>query len=414
IENAIKQKKLGREELVQLYDSHGIDPQQVKEAALQQGIQVSIPDDFYALVAQRHEHTNVLQTKKEIPFATEGLSPTELLYYTDYLLTEFSARVVSIQGTMVALDKTAFYPTSGGQIHDLGTLQGIAVIDVIKKEGVVVHVLAQQPTFPVGSIVKGSIDRQRRIQVAQHHTGAHILNAAARAVLGNHVYQAGAAKTPEKARLDITHYDLLSSKQLLAIEAAANALIKQAIPVEKEIIPREVAEERYGMRIYQGGFVPGKNLRIVRIGDHDIEACGGTHLNNTSEAILFRIIGTTKVQDGVIRINYVCGQRALTYTQEEEALLTRLCAYLGNDDKFMIPALATTLFEHWKEAKKCATKGERVPRSLLRLSAPASERYEQNDILAKTSEILSTQQEHLEKTVLKFKQQLEEWCRSEI
>ncbi len=406
IENTIRKGDITTDTLVELYDSHGIDPEQVRKEAAAKDKAVKVPDDFFALVAERHENQElVLKTKKRLPFQTEGLPATEILYYNDYKLTEFDGKVVSVQGRMVALDRTAFYPTSGGQIHDIGTLWDVKVVDVVKQDGIVIHVLETEPVFKTEETVHGSIARDRRIQVAQHHTGAHILNAAARKVLGHHVFQAGAAKTPEKARLDITHYDLLGKEELDKIEAAANDIIKADLPVRKMMIPREEAEEKYGVRIYQGGFVPGKKLRIVSIGDIDVEACGGTHLDHTGEADLFRIIGSSKVQDGVIRINYVCGKRAHEFEDSVKATLERVAKFLGTDDYFLIPARAEELFTLWKKAKK--GKAERF-------TLQSTERYDGNDIIEKTCEILNTQAAHLERTIEKFTKQLAEFGKKEF
>ncbi len=148
------------------------------------------------------------------------------------------------------------------------------------------------------------------LQLAQHHTVTHIINGIAKKVLGNHIWQAGAEKTEEKGRLDITHYESLTPEQLEQIEAGANQVIADAIPVESMILPKDEAERRFGFRLYQGGAIPGDQLRVLKVGDIDTEACGGTHLNNTSEAIRIIILGTKKIQDGIIRIEYVAGKRA--------------------------------------------------------------------------------------------------------
>ena len=133
-------------------------------------------------------------------------SPTEILYFNNYLKTEFEAKVIDINDNDVILDKTCFYPTSGGQLHDLGTLGGIPIRYIFKQGAVVVHELISKPTFKPGDIVDGNIYKKRRIQLSQHHTATHIINGAARKVLGEHIWQAGAEKTETKARLDITHY----------------------------------------------------------------------------------------------------------------------------------------------------------------------------------------------------------------
>jgi alanyl-tRNA synthetase len=250
----------------------------------------------------------------------------------------------------VVLDRTAFYPTSGGQIADRGYLGDARVIDVFKQSNVVFHRIEGEPPKE-GSVVKGKIDAERRVQLAQHHTATHIINGVARSLLGEHVWQAGAEKTLEKARLDITHYESLSSEELSRIEELANEVIAKAIPVKSMLLPRNEAEKRYGFRLYQGGAVPGKTIRVVKIGDLDTEACGGTHLKNTREARLIKIIGSTKIQDGVVRIEFAAGKAAFEYIRERERLLTLASEKLSVNPE-QLPETVEKFFREWKALRK--------------------------------------------------------------
>ena len=255
----LKGRRLTEEEMVELYDSHGITPQ----ALLSSGVIERVPPDFFKRVAERHEGRGVsrVKTQKEVLYNLEGVSPTEILYYDDYSLIEFKGRIVWMEGEVVALDRTAFYPTSGGQMHDKGWMDDVEVVEVFKQGSVVLHRLRGRLKKGVGEVVDCRIDWDRRKQLAQHHTSTHIINGVARERFGNHIWQAGAEKTTEKARLDITHYESLSREDLEALERRANEVVEEAIPVESMLLPRDEAERRFGFRLYQGGGGPGGGLK---------------------------------------------------------------------------------------------------------------------------------------------------------
>ena len=260
-------KKLTTEELVTLYDSQGISPEMLAEEAAKQGKQIHVPENFYSLVAERHlekeqEHATERAEKVAIDMS---VAPTKALYFDDYSKVTFDATVLQVTDKFVILDQTLFYPVSGGQIADTGTLEGAKIVDVFKQGAHVVHVCAETPSLKAGQKVHGEIDFDRRLQLAQHHTATHIINAAARTVLGSHINQAGAKKDIDKAHIDITHYDSISDEELASIEKEANAIVAKKVATSLTFMPREDAEKKYGMAIYQGGAVPGKSLRIVNI-----------------------------------------------------------------------------------------------------------------------------------------------------
>ena len=310
---------------------------------------------------------------------------------------EFKASVVKIIDGYVVLDKTAFYPTSGGQMHDTGMLNGGRVVDVIKQDNVVLHKVIGD--LRVGQEVKGLVDFERRKQLSQHHTATHVINAAARRILGGHVNQAGAKKTLEKAHLDISHYQAVTEKEVEKIEKEANLIVKQAIPVNKMFLERDEAERRFGMGIYQGGAVPGAVLRIVEIPGVDVEACAGTHLDNTSEIEKIKIVKTTKISDNVVRIEFKAGSAAVAEEDAEHGMLVKLADELGCEIN-QIPGRAKELFEWWKQVVKKKRKLEKI--GLVSVGV-----YE-GDVLAKTAEILKTQPTHVLNTIRRFKKELKE------
>ena len=154
----------------------------------------------------------------------------------------------------------------------------------------------------------------------RHHTGTHVIGGATRKVLGKHVWQGGSEVSQDKGRLDITHYSTITPLQLKRIEKVANDIISRRIPVDKEILSKDRAEKKYGFTVYQGGFIPGNEIRVLHIKGFDAQACGGTHLSNTSELKKLRITGSKKIQDGLIRLNYVAGDIANNLDLEEKEL----------------------------------------------------------------------------------------------
>ena len=394
--------------LLLLYDSFGITPEVVKEEALKFGKKINVPENFYARVAELHakqeqEHA----TKKEEKLDLANIPETKALYYYDYTKNKFKAKIVKVIDNKIILDQTYFYPTSGGQLHDTGTIAGEKIVDVFKQGNIIVHVLSGKHEFPEGEEVECEIDLDRRLQLAKHHTSTHIINAAARKVLGNHINQAGAKKDIDKATIDLTHYQSITDEELEQIEKEANKLVKESLTVHSNFVPRTEAEQTYGMNIYQGGAVPGKLLRIVNIDGIDIEACGGTHLKSTSEAGEIKILKATKISDGIVRVYFTAGEAAKREITQEKQILEEASRLL-NVDINQLPARVNELFEKWKLAKKAVEKNKKIDMKELELTA--KEEFKGN-ILDKISKILKTQPEHLTKTIKRFLRELNEFKR---
>ncbi|HLD97615.1 MAG TPA: alanine--tRNA ligase, partial [Candidatus Nanoarchaeia archaeon] len=398
-----KQENIGEEKLVELYDSNGISPELIKEEAQKLGKAVSVPENFYALVAGRHEKAQQSEaattaTKRAMKLDLPGIPPTSVLYYSDYTVVKFTATILKIiDDKYVVLDQTYFYPTSGGQEHDTGVMGGCEVVDAFKQGNIVVHVLASNSRgLKAGQKVDCQVNWERRQQLAQHHTATHILNGVCRKLLGNHIWQAGAAKFTDKARLDITHYEQLTEQQLRQIESEANKIIASDVAVHKSFVPRTEAEQKYGFSIYQGGIVPGKLLRIVDVEGLDVEACGGTHLNHTAEAGRIKILRSSKIQDGIVRLEYVAGKAESLAAAAKEKIVEELAAML-NCEPSQVPGRVEELFEKWKAAVK---KGKPADAQLT-----STVNYE-GDAIAKVVELLRTQPENVTKTVARFLNEL--------
>ncbi len=344
-----KNERLDNIRMGELYESQGITPELIKDVAKSKGLSVDIPPDFYARTSEKH-----LGEKAEdrgMRIGVDGIPKTGILFHDKPRQKEFTARAVKIiDGKYVALDKTCFYPRSGGQENDTGNINGCKVLDVEKISDVVIHRLGSI-TFAEGDTVKCSVDWERREQLSKHHTATHIVNAACRKLLGNHVWQHSAYKDVGKARLDITHFEMLSEKQTRQIEKLSNEIVRKKYTIKKRLLPRMLAEEKYGFRIYQGGAVPEKELRIVEIGKLDVEACGGIHRRNTGEVGRIMILKAEHIQDGIVRIVFTAGEATKKETARQDAIIDECSRILGVP-RAKVPVEARKLFSNWKKMRK--------------------------------------------------------------
>ncbi|MGD2106950.1 MAG: alanine--tRNA ligase [Nitrosopumilaceae archaeon] len=297
------------DELITFYESDGITPEYLKEVdAISE-----IPSSFYSKLSDLHQ-SDKKKTMAELPL--EDLPETETLFYQEDPM-EFNAKILKVFDDMVVLDRTSFYARGGGQEPDHGSIAGFSVIDVDKHANIIVHKL-KGGVPNEGDNVACKVDATRRSNITKNHTSTHILNASSRGVLGSWVWQHSAFKEDDHARLDITHHSSLTDSQVKQIEDAANNMVKQNYPVNIEYFDRGTAEQKYGFRIYQGGVVPVKAVRIVSIEDKDIEACGGTHVKKTGEIELIKITKTKRIQDGVVRLEFVSGPTAFEYVKKQQ------------------------------------------------------------------------------------------------
>lgn len=350
--------ELPLEKLILFYESHGLTPEIVAEVAEKEGIKVNIPDNFYTLVAKEAEKQAEKKEAAEYVVDFElvkDLPDTRTLYYEDPFMKEFDARVLKVIADWVVLDQTAFYPEGGGQPYDTGVLEvngeKVKVTNVQKVGKVILHKVEKPELFKEGVTVHGRLDWDRRIQHMRHHTGTHVLMGALVRVLGKHVWQAGSQLHTDWARLDISHYKRITEEELREIERLANRVVMENRKVTWEWLPRTEAEMKYGFRLYQGGVVPGRVIRVLKIEDWDVQACGGTHLPNTGLIGPIKILRTERIQDGVERIIFAAGEAAINWMQETERLLKRT-AEIFRVPPEKVPETAERFFNEWKEARK--------------------------------------------------------------
>ena len=312
------------DDLIRLYESDGVTPDYLKEMK----VISDIPSTFYSKLSELHQSK---KQKEHNQLSLEGLPETELLYYGDDP-KEFDAKVLKSFDQYVVLDRTSFYARGGGQEPDHGTIGGFDVVDVSKHGNIVLHEL-KGGIIKEGDTVSCIVDSKRRDGITKNHTSTHILNSSSRNILGSWVWQHSAFKEEDHARLDITHHSALTDDEIIEIENLANSVVKKNMSVNIESFDRGDAEQKYGFKIYQGGIVPVKSVRIVSIEDFDVEACGGTHVKKTGEIKLVKITRTKRIQDGVVRIEFVSGDTALDYAKQHDVDLARESAELKDKAK---------------------------------------------------------------------------------
>jgi alanyl-tRNA synthetase len=344
-----KTKELTVDDLIRLYESDGI----TADFLMEQGIIQTIPSTFYTRLAELHTSQASSQVVKPIP-GLEGLPPTKLLYYQDESIRHFQAKVLKVVGgKYIILDQTAFYPRGGGQEPDTGEIEGAKVIEVTKQADIVVHRIEGGGRIPTEEqIVQAILNGKRRDLITKHHTATHVLNSASRNTLGPWVWQNSAFKDESYGRLDITHHSAITREEVKKIERIANRTIRENHPVIIKTYDRGDAEQQFSFRIYQGGTVPTSNVRIVNIEGWDIEACGGTHVNSSGEIGLLKIIKSERIQDGVVRLEFVAGEAALNYMQELDSQLASIAHTLGSSREKITESFSKAMQETESAKKK--------------------------------------------------------------
>ena len=376
-------KEAPDEILFRLAEERGLNPEMVVSIAAKLGwkdisVRVGFAADMAARNAERTKTAAKAKSKGEI-FQSD-IPPTQQDYYSDTSQTEFSATVLDCNSLTqiqieslnlssevvvtpthyVVLDRTLFYPEGGGQLGDQGTLGEAKVVDTRIENGVIYHLT--NCSVEEGGI-SGQIDWERRRQLMDHHTAVHIVGGSARAILGPHIWQAGSNKGGRYARIDLTHYSRLSRDDLDKIEDHANDIIAKNPVVEKLVLDRAEADLQFGFELYQGGPPKHSQIRIIKIGEHDVQACGGTHHDNAGEVAELRIIRSSQVQDGVERLQIVAGETAREHARIQERLLNESSEVLGVSPEDL-PSAVSRFFDEWKSQQK---KIESLESEIVRL-----------------------------------------------
>ena len=348
--------------LFQLNDTHGLNPDAVCSIAKENGWpDIHVREGIDAELAVRHEASTTIGQAKQleaIPDWVAEQEPTVPTYYSDVYAAEHESRVLACvereDDWWIVLASTIFYPEGGGQASDIGWLTNesgtrVEVRDTQSYDGVIVHVC--DGPLEVGGNVNGILDWRHRKQVMDHHTAVHIVGGAARKHLGPHVFQAGANKTVHGARLDITHHRRLTIEDITSIENSANAVLTNISQTNKRLVDRRQADLEYGFELYQGGAPKGSDIRVLEIGDHDIQACGGTHHDHPALIGHIRIVRVTSPADGVERLHIVAGEAALLHAQHTDGLVRDSASVFDVSPNDLVD-VSDRFFEEWKAQRK--------------------------------------------------------------
>ncbi len=353
-----KKERIDASRLRTLYESNGVTPEFIRSAADEKGVKVELPENMYEgiivgdLVKKEKQKGPQAQLPAELP-------DTKQLYYD--FESDSRSKVLFSNGRYVVLDKTPFYPEGGGQAADQGTLAGIKVVDVQKYNGVIVHTLErdtdQNKELSKGATAEAKVDLDIRYRLIAHHTATHLISAAARKVIGKHAWQEGAKKEPEKAHIDVAHFERFSDEQLNAMEDLVNGWLRNGVKVQVNMMDRGDAESKYGFEIYQGHGVPSRKMRIVLIESRkgefiDAEACGGLHAVNAETVVaLIKIISSYRLHDGINRIEFVAGEAALDRFRSVSNALMRAAQRL-NSDQFKVEERIASIEEENRKMRK--------------------------------------------------------------
>ena len=254
------------------------------------------------------------------------------------------------------LDKTPFYGEGGGQVGDTGVLTSdapalLAVNDTKKTDGVYLHLATvANGVLRVGDTVKAEVDDARRTAIMRNHSACHLLQAALRRVLGNHVEQAGSYVDMNRCRFDFTHFAALSAEELSQVESIVNESILAGLTITMQEMPIEEAKKLGAMMLF--GEKYGDVVRVVRMGDCSTEFCGGTHMDNTARIGLFKILSESSVAAGVRRIEAVTGLGVLTLIRHHEETIASAAKELKAANPEDLVKRATAVNAEIHDAKK--------------------------------------------------------------
>ncbi len=356
------------EEVFKLYDTFGFPIDLTKEIADESNLKID-EETFNQLMKDqktraREARANISGWSESSKSLLADLPKTEFTGYRDYRTTDAKVLCILVDDTVVdtvsegdctvILDKTPFYGEGGGQIGDTGTIYSdnvlLNVYDTKKTDGVYIHLCTiVNGTLSAGDSVTADITDMRRQAIARNHSAAHLLQAALRRVLGDHVEQAGSYVSDEICRFDFTHFAPMTDKEILAVESMVNVNILAANDIVTTETDIETAKANGAMALF--GEKYGKVVRMVKMGDFSTELCGGTHCTSTGNIGLFKIIGESSVAAGVRRIEAVTGMGVLGLLTQKDQLLNETAKELKAANVQDLPKRAEQLQNELKAEK---------------------------------------------------------------
>lgn len=356
---ASKQTVIPGREAFKLYDTYGFPLDLTQMMAEEKGLTVDLEGFNREMEGQR---SRARESGKFV--MSDDLTKWEVLtdaphsVFKGYEQTEINSRLCLIGEDQdhwhLVFAETPFYGASGGQVGDTGKIeaddQAYEVVDTQRLNERVVHLVKKTGEFSKGAAqYRLTVDRERRQATACNHTGTHLLQAALRQVLGEHVHQAGSMVGPERLRFDFTHFEKLSQTQLQEVENRVNQIIGQAVPVGVNEMSYQDALSLGAMALF--GEKYGDRVRVITVEDFSTELCGGTHVCNTAQLRIFRIVSESSVATGVRRIEALTGEEAVKmYRQERDLLGESAC--LLKIEPMQVPEKITGLLDAYHQVQK--------------------------------------------------------------
>ena len=356
------------EDVFKLYDTFGFPLDLTREIILENGLEID-EDAFNALMKEQKDRAraargNIGGWDESSKKLLSNLEKTEFVGYGN---VNADAKIVAIiaedilvdevsEGECtVILDKTPFYGEGGGQVGDEGFLlasdKKASVIDTKKTDGIYLHICnVNEGVLRVGDTVTASVNAERRANIMRNHSSLHLLQAALRQVLGNHVEQAGSYVDEYNGRFDFTHFAALTAEEIGKVEAIVNANILRGVAVDTVETDIESAKKMGAMALF--GEKYGKVVRVVKMGDCSTEFCGGTHVDNTAKVGLFKIVSESSVAAGVRRIESKTGLGVLSIIADQQKLIGDTAAVLKAQNPADITKRAASVEEELRAAKR--------------------------------------------------------------
>ena len=336
------------EVVFKLYDTYGFPADLTADVAREKGFTID-QDGFEASMQQQREraqqssqfgadYANVVSIDSDTQFT--GYERVEQKSEVDAIVVngEKVDSVADAQDVLVFLDSTPFYAESGGQVGDTGQLSNDSVVvnvaDTVKVGNAFAHKGTVKGSIAVGDSVTASIDSKNRENIKLNHSATHLLHAALRAVLGEHVTQKGSLVDSEKLRFDFSHFEAVSEQQSLQIEQIVNQQIRHNNGLETRLMGLEEAKAAGAMALF--GEKYDDQVRVVSMGDFSTELCGGTHVNSTGDIGLFKIVSEAGIAAGVRRIEAITGESAILYIQQQQARVAAIAQMIKADPNALL------------------------------------------------------------------------------
>lgn len=355
--------------IFKLYDTYGFPVELTEELAEDAGFKID-HEGFEKAMKEQQERARASVVKGgSMGMQNETLSGITEPSNFDYERQELDAtlsvivadnertEMVSEGEALLVFDQTPFYAEMGGQVADHGVIQNakgelVAQVTDVQKapNGQALHTVEVRASLAVGETYHLVIDKTRRQRVMKNHTATHLLHAALHNVIGQHATQAGSLNEAEFLRFDFTHFEAVSADELKSIEREVNEKIWEAIPVVTIETDIDTAKGMGAMALF--GEKYGKDVRVVTIGDYSIELCGGTHVGNTSEIGIFKIVKEEGIGSGTRRILAVTGREAYMAFREEEEALKEIAQTLKAPQLQQVPNKVATLQEQVHKLQK--------------------------------------------------------------